>query len=137
MVDLTAAAAAATRRAALGEQVLIDQVAEQATAEQKRADPKGDPHVTICWQQDAAANINGRTFEGRAGELQLVPGGVAQVVVDSGAAVLREPLTLPAWQRPEVARELRSVARELQRAADVLDPPTRRQPAKRAKRREG
>jgi len=121
-MDLTTLAGQATRRARLVEQVLLDHVQEQAIAELRAADPKGDPQVAVCWQRDGNASINGRVVQGRAGELQLVPGGVAQVLVDAGAAVVREPLTLPAWQRPKVAAELWEVAAELQAAALALDP---------------
>jgi hypothetical protein len=122
VTDLTAEAEQATRRARLAEQILLDRVVEQAIAEHKRADPKGEPQVAVCWQRDGSASINGKPLEGRAGELQLVPGGVAQVLVDAGAALVREPLTLPALQFAEAAAELREAAAELQAAAHQLDP---------------
>ncbi len=121
-MDLTTQAEQATRRARLVETVLLDGVVEEATAEHKRANPKGEPQVAVCWQRDGSASINGRPLRGRAGELQLVPGGVAQVLVDAGAAVIREPLTLPALQFAEAAAELREAAAELQAAAEQLDP---------------
>lgn len=122
MTDLTAAATRATTRARLTEQVLLDRVQELSIAEHKRDNPKGEPQVAVCWQRDGNASINGRVVTGRAGELHLVDVGVAQVLVESGAAVLREPLTLPAWQRPDVAAELRAVAAELLQVADRLNP---------------
>ncbi len=126
-MDLTTLAEQATRRARLVETVLLDRVVARAVAERRAADPKGDPQVAVCWQRDGAANINGKPLEGRAGELQLVPAGVAQVLVDAGAAVVREPLTLPALQFAEAAAELRATATELQQAADRLDPPAQPQ----------
>jgi hypothetical protein len=121
-MNLTTLAEQATRRARLIEALLLDGIASRAIEERKRADPKGEPQVAVCWQRDGNATINGRVVQGRAGELQLVVGGVAQVLVDSGAAVIREPLTLPPWQRLDVAGELWEVAAELQAAALALAP---------------
>ena len=115
MTDLTAEATLATRRARLTEQVLLDAVAARAIEEQHSADPKAAPPL--------GALIGGRPVSGRVGELHLLDGGAAAVLTDSGYIEIREPLTLPAWQRPEVAGELRAVAGELQQAADELDPP--------------
>ena len=66
-MDLTTLAGQATRRARLVEQVLLDHVQEQAIAELRAADPKGDPQVAVCWQRDGNASINGRVVQGRAG----------------------------------------------------------------------
>jgi hypothetical protein len=112
----------ASYRARLAEQVLLDRVQQEAAAELRAADPKGEPLVAVCWQRDGSATIGTRTYTGRDGALQLVSVGVAQVLVDSGAAVLRETLTLPAGQRPEVAAELQDIAHELLAAAAELDP---------------
>jgi hypothetical protein len=122
--ELTTKAEQATRLARLVETVLLDRVAEHATAEHKQADPKGPPLATVVWTKDAppgGALIAGRPYEGREGELHLVTAGAAQVLVDAGYAQVRESLTVPAWQQPEVAEELRAVAGELQATADELD----------------
>ncbi len=124
--DLQALAVGAQRRARLAEQVLMDRAVAQAAATHP-SDGQTEPLVAVCWQRDGNANIAGRPIEGKAGELQLLPAGHAQVLVDADAAVIREPLTLPPWQRPAVAGELREVAAELQAAADDLDPPAQQQ----------
>jgi len=118
---LQALAVHAQRRARLVEQLLMDAAVAQAAAE-RPSDGLTEPLVAVCWQRDGNANIAGRPIEGKAGELQLLPAGHAQVLVDADAAVIREPLTLPAWQHPKVAAELREVALQLQAAADQLDP---------------
>jgi len=108
LTDLTVAAEQATRRARLVESLLLDGVVEQAAAERKRADPKAEPPVAVVWTQDGppgGALIGGRPVSGRAGQLQLLASGVAAVLKDSGYIEIREPLTLPAWQRPEIAAE--------------------------------
>jgi hypothetical protein len=131
-----------TRRARLVEQTLLDGAVEHAAAELRAADPNGPPVVAVVWVEDGppgGALIGDRAVEGRKGELQLVAGVVAEVLKDAGYVEVREPLTLPAGQRPKVAAELREVAAALVEAADRLDPqPAKQQPAKRqatAKRR--
>lgn len=125
MRDLTAQATQASRRARLVEQVLLDRVAERAADEHKRAEPKGLPVATIVLVKDlppGGALIAGRPIHGLAGQLALVDAGHAQVLVDAGYALVRDPLTVPPAQKPEIAAELRSIAEELQAAADEFDP---------------
>jgi len=129
-VDITADATLVTTRARLVEQVLLDAVAARAIEEQNSADSKAPPAAVVVWVKDGppgGALIGGRPVSGRAGQLQLLASGVAAVLKDSGYIEIREPLTLPAWQRPEIAAELRQVAEELQQAADRLDPSTKPQ----------
>jgi hypothetical protein len=126
---LQAAAEQASRRGHLVGQVLLDAAQEQAAAGPRAAQEQAEPHVAVVWVQEGppgGALIGDRRVEGRKGELQLLASGVAEVLRDAGYVEVREPLTLPARQRPEVAAELREVAAELQQAADRLDP----QPAK-------
>lgn len=135
-MDLTREAAAVAEQVRLVETVLLDRLQEQAIADQARADPKATPPAAVRWLEDGppgGALIAGRPVSGRKGQFQLIDAGAAQVLQDSGHLEVRQSLQLPAGQRPQVAAELRATARELQRAADTLDPPTRRQPAKRAK----
>jgi hypothetical protein len=134
VTDVTTQAARAIRRARLVETILLDRVVEQAADEQKHADPKADPMVAAVWTLDGGGTIGDRPWHGKAGQLQLVPGGVADVLKDAGIVEMRESLTLPPWQRPEVAGELRAVAAELQQAADQLDPPAKPLSAKKTKR---
>jgi len=130
LTDLTVAAEQATRRARLVESLLLDGVVEQAAAERKRADPKAEPPVAVVWTQDGppgGALIGGRPVSGRVGELHLVDAGAAAVLKDAGYVEAREPLSLPAWQKPKIAAELCQVAGELLEAAGRLDPSTKPQ----------
>ena len=130
MTDLTTEAQEATRRARLIETLLLDGVASRAIEERKRADPKSPPAAVIVWTKDGppgGALIGGRPVSGRLGELHLVDAGAAMVLKDAGYVETREQLTLPAWERPEIAAELRQVAGELFEAADRLDPSTKPQ----------
>jgi len=127
MTDLTADATRATSRARLVEQVLLDRVQERAIAELRATDPKAEPPAAVVWVKDGppgGALIAGGVYTGRAGELHLVAAAAAAVLKDAGYVETREQLTLPAWQRPEVAAELRETAAELREAADRLDPST-------------
>ncbi len=111
---LHAEAERAGRQFGLVQQVLLD----RATA---RAAAGLDGLAAVVWSRDGTANVNGHLAEGQQGQLALVPAGVAQVLADAGAAVVREPLQLPPWQKPEAAGWLRAAAAELLEAADDLD----------------
>jgi hypothetical protein len=122
-MDLSRRAAEATRRARLVERLLLDRVQQDAAAKLREEDPKDPVLVAVTWTCDSpGAFINNRTYSGREGDLHLLEESVADVLVQAGHAQLREPLQLPAAQRPEVAAELRSIAEVLQAAAGELDP---------------
>lgn len=119
--DLTREATEASRRARLVEEVLLQGVVDRAVATLRTSGQVDTPTVVVWTVTDVATTPDG-TFQGKAGDLWLLPSDAAWSLVDEGFADRREPLTLPPGRRAEAADTLREVAAELLAFADTLDP---------------
>jgi hypothetical protein len=119
--DLTPEAERAQQRTRLVEEVLLQGVMDRAIKALRTSGQAGSS-VAVVWTVSDVASTPDGTYQGKAGDLWLVPSDVAWALVDEGFADRREPLKLAGSRRAEAADDLRQVAAELLAAADTLDP---------------